>query len=113
MNLHQLESFLAKARRWPAFAGRPVKRVRGAKTEDLNKCNASKKAAFLRAFGKNQSIAMAARLVGIDRTTHYEWFAKDAKYKAAFARKIEIVAGEKKEELARLGSLGGFTPSIL
>ena len=82
------------------------------KTDDVNPSKAKKKAAFLRAFGKNHSIAISARLVGIDRTTHYEWFAKDAKYNAAFEMKIQMAAGDIKDELARLGLTGAFKPLI-
>ena len=49
----------------------PEKEVRNLRT------TAQRKAAFLRALGDSGSIAKSARVAGIDRTTHYEWFAKD------------------------------------
>lgn len=112
MNVYQTESILAKARRTRDMTDRPVKSIREVKTDELETSKAKKKAAFLRAFGKNRSITLSARLAGIDRTTHYEWFAKDAKYKAAFERKVLMAADAMKDELARLGLHGVFKPLI-
>ena len=94
------------------FSGRPVKNIRDLKADHRKPRNARKKAAFLRAFGNNFSITKSARLVGIDRTTHYEWLAKDAKYKAAFERKVLMRADEIKDGLARLALTGVFKPVI-
>jgi hypothetical protein len=93
------------------MAGRPVKNLPNVKTHDA-KGTVKKKAAFLRAFEKYGSIAISAQLVGIDRTTHYEWVVKDPKYKADFEMQELMAAGAIEDELVRLASKGVFKPRI-
>jgi hypothetical protein len=112
MNLHQAVSFLTEAGRTPGRTGRPVKRLPEVKTYDPGTGKARKKAAFLRAFAKNGSITISARFAGIDRTTHYEWVAKDANYKAAFEMTVLMVADAMKDEFVRLSRDGVFKPAI-
>ena len=109
MNLYQAESVLAKARRRHDMTDCPVLEV---KTDDPETSRTKKKAAFLRAFGKNLSITRSALLAGIDRTTHYEWFAKDTKYRAAFETKLMMATDAVKDELCRMGGTGVFVPSV-
>ncbi len=82
------------------------------KTDDPEKSTAKKKAAFLRDFGKYGSIARSARIAGIDRTTHYEWLVRDAKYKAKFELKVLMASDAERDALARLVREGFFTPLI-
>jgi hypothetical protein len=112
MNLSQAESFLAKAKRTSDRTGRPVKNLPAVKTYDPRTDKARKKAAFLQAFEKCCSIARSARFAGIDRTTHYEWVAKDAKYKAEFEMRVLMASDAIKDELIRLGVKGVFEPAI-
>jgi hypothetical protein len=71
-----------------------------------------RKTAFLRAFGENASILKSARLVGIDRTTHYDWLAKDAKYKAVFQNMLPGALEALEPDLWRLAMIGVFKPII-
>jgi hypothetical protein len=112
MNLSRAESFLAKAKRTPDRKGLPVGNLPEVKTYDPNTGKARKKAAFLQAFEKYSSIARAARLAGIDRTTHYEWIAKDAKYKEEFEMRVLMAADAIKDELVHLARTGVFRPAI-
>jgi hypothetical protein len=68
------------------------------------------KTAFLRAFRENGSVTRSARLAGIDRTTHYEWLAGDAKYKAAFKMVIDMAEGDVLDDLVQRGIVGVFKP---
>jgi hypothetical protein len=112
MNLYQFASTLAKASRKPDMTDLSVKSVWAVKTDDTKTHKAKKKAAFLRAFPKNLSITLSARLAGIDRSTHYEWLAKDAQYKAAFERKALMAADAMCAELVGPGLRGVFKPAI-
>jgi hypothetical protein len=94
------------------MAGRLVKNLSKVKTSDAKTGTAGKKAAFLQAFGKYGSIAISAQLAGIDRTTHCEWLAKDAKYKAEFEMQELMAADAIKDQLFRLGVKGIFKPHI-
>ena len=96
----------------PDGTGRPVKGLQEAKTFDPNTNRAKKKAAFLQAFEKYSSIAISAQLAGIDRTTHYEWVANDARYKAEFEMKVLMVTDAIKDELVSLAVKGVFKPHI-
>ena len=55
---------------------------------------------------------MSARIAGIDRTTHYEWRAKDSKYRAAFERTLRFAADLFVDKLVDLARTGVFTPLI-
>jgi hypothetical protein len=112
MNLYRAASFLAKAGRTSDVKGRPVKSLQEVKTYDPNTNKAKKKAAFLEAFGKSGSIAISARCAGIDRTTHYEWLAKDAKYRAEFEMKVLMATDALKGQLFHLAVEGVFKPCI-
>jgi hypothetical protein len=112
MNPPTVVSVLAALRRRAEFKGRPVDRSRALKTADLKPHNAKKKAAFLRAFGETTSLTESARLVGIDRSTHYEWLDKDPEYEAAFEREICMAADSLMDELARLALEGEFKPVV-
>jgi hypothetical protein len=70
------------------------------------------KAAFLRAVADKVSIARCARLAGIDRTTHYQWLAQDAKYKAAFYLAEQMAKDAVYDDLVRRGRVGVFEPHI-
>jgi len=111
MNAHQVASFLAKLRRRADNAGSRAGNT-GEKIYGLDTRTAKKKAAFLRAFEKTRSITLSARLAGIDRTTHYEWLATDAKYRAAFEIKLHIVRDEITDALTQLAFTGVFRPVI-
>jgi hypothetical protein len=110
MNLYQAGSILARRER--DMTDRPIRSIPEVKTDDLETSKAKKKAAFLRAFEKNPSITRSALLAGIDRTTHYEWLAKDAKYKAEFEIRLEMATGAARDELVSLGRIGVFVPNI-
>ena len=112
MNLFRAESFLAKAKSTRDRKGLPVGTLPEVKTYDPRTDKARKKAAFLQAFEKYGSIARAARLAGIDRTTHYEWVANDAKYKKEFEMQVLMASDAMKDELVRLARHGVFTPAI-
>jgi hypothetical protein len=84
--------------------------MKQAETKSIKKRTRARKAAFLRAFGDNGSVTSSARLTGIDRTTHYEWLAHDAKYKEAFAMATEMAQGAALDELIRRGRIGEFRP---
>ena len=110
MNLYQAGSILAAGRKRD-MTDRPVRSTRKVKTDDLETSKAKKKAAFLRAFKKTFCITRSARLAGIDRTTHYEWFAKDAKYKAAFETTLMMAEDAVRDELVDLARIGVFIPT--
>ena len=112
MNLYQAALLLAQAERTSDVTGHPVKNIRGLKADHRKPLNAGKKAAFLRAFGNNFSITESARLVGIDRTTHNEWFAQDAKYQAAFEKKLLVAVDLLRDDLVRRARIGDFKPVI-
>jgi hypothetical protein len=72
----------------------------------------AKQAAFLRAFADNGSITKCAQLADINRTTHYEWLAQDARYKAAFSMARQMAKDAVFDELVRRGVVGEFVPLI-
>jgi hypothetical protein len=72
----------------------------------------ARKAAFLRAFSSTGSVTASARLAGIDRTTHYEWLSRDAKYKAGFEMATDMANDAALDELVRRGTIGDFKPLI-
>jgi hypothetical protein len=78
----------------------------------IKKRPGAKKAAFLRAYADNGSITSSARIAGIDRTTHYEWIARDTKYQAAFHRARLMAKDAVFDELVRRGVKGVFKPYI-
>jgi hypothetical protein len=78
----------------------------------IKKGPGARKAAFLRAFGDNGSVTSSARIAGIDRTTHYEWLARDTKYQAAFDRATQMAKDAVLDELVRRGVKGVFKPYI-
>lgn len=51
-----------------------------------------KQRAFLGAYVESGSVAAAARAAGVHRTTHYEWWERDAAYREAFAQARERLA---------------------
>jgi hypothetical protein len=53
----------------------------------------ARQAVFLEAISCNCTVTRAARLADIDRTTHYEWLARDAQYKAAFRIATQMARG--------------------
>ena len=112
MNVYQAESALARARGRRDMTDPPVASAVQAKTGDPGKGTAKKKAVFLRAFEKNFSVALSAGLAGIDRSTHYEWLAKDAKYKAAFEMQLMMASDAVKDELAHMALVGDFVPLV-
>ena len=112
MNFYQSESFLAKSRRARDATDGTVKSIPEAQTDNPNAGKAKKKAAFLRAFQENCSVTISARLAGIDRTTHYEWLAKDARYKAGFERSLMMMTDGLKDRLCDLVQTGVFKPVI-
>ncbi len=60
------------------------------------------KTAFLEAFRVTASLTEAAKAVGLNRSAHYSWLAKDAKYPARFeAAKIDAAAGLEDEAIRR------------
>lgn len=111
MNLYRAAAFLDKADLTSDVKGRRVKSLAEAKTYDTNTNRAKKKAAFLQAFEKYGSIAISAQLAGVDRTTHYEWIAKDAKYKAEFEMQVLMAADAMRDELVSPAG-GVFKPHI-
>lgn len=112
MNLYRAAAFLAKASRTSDVNGRPLKSLQEVKTYDANTNKAKKKAAFLQAFERYGSIAISAQLAGIDRTTHYEWLAKDVKYKAEFEMQVLMASDAIRDELVRLAVKGVFKPHL-
>jgi hypothetical protein len=51
-------------------------------------------------------------LVGIDSSTHYDWLAADAKYKAAFEAAIPMAIGAVEDAVVRAALTGVFVPLI-
>jgi hypothetical protein len=84
----------------------PEKEVRNLKT------TAQRKAAFLRALGDSGSIAKSARVAGIDRTTHYEWLAKDPRYRARFEGASAMRRDTVLDALMERAVFGVFKPII-
>lgn len=82
------------------------------KTKRKQRRSVNKKPAFLKAFVVCASITDAAAAIGIDRSMHYEWLRKDAKYVKAFAA-AEIQAAQTLEDAAiRWAMKGIFEPTI-
>jgi hypothetical protein len=71
-----------------------------------------RKRAFLRAFRDNCSVTESALLIGIDSSTHYDWLAADAKYKAAFEAAIPMAIGAVQDAIVRVALTGVFVPLI-
>jgi hypothetical protein len=111
MNLYQAQSFLTKAERSRVMTDGSVESVRETKTLYPNTDKAWRQAAFLGAFAHLGSIAMSAKLAGINRATHYDWLAKDAQYRAAFKMAVAIDAGAKTDALIDLAR-GVFEQAI-
>ena len=112
MNVYRAAALLDKADLTSRVKGRPVNSLTEVKTYDTNTNRVKKKAAFLQAFEKNGSIALSAQLAGIDRTTHYEWVAKDANYKAAFEMLVLMATDAIRDELVSRARNGVFKPHI-
>ena len=89
-----------------------LKKKKPIKPDQLHKRMKASKAAFLRAFSETGSVTISARLAGIDRTTHYEWLARDAKYKAGVEMAVEMAKGAVFDELVRRGTIGDFQPIV-
>jgi hypothetical protein len=87
-------------------------RMKQTKPNGIEKRTVAKKAAFLRAFRDTGSITRSALLAGIERRTHYEWLAQDAKYKSRFHIVTQMAAGDIRDELVRRGLIGVFKPLI-
>lgn len=76
------------------------------------KRSVNKKPAFLRAFIASASLTAAAEAVGIDRSIHYDWLAKDAEYAKAFEQ-ARIEAGQTLEDDAvHWARIGVFEPLV-
>jgi hypothetical protein len=65
---------------------------------------------FLEAYRTTASVASAARIAGIDRTSHYQRLANDAAYQQAFALAKEEVADTIEGELFRRAVHGEKEP---
>jgi hypothetical protein len=72
----------------------------------------TRKAVFLLAIADHRSIASSARLAGIDRSTHYDWMARDEKYKAAFYLAVQMAKDAVFEDLVQRGTVGVFKPFV-
>lgn len=66
--------------------------------------------AFLQAFKACGSVRTAAKMAGINFTTHYAWLRKDKRYQAAFERAEAQVRGMLVDEAVRRGVHGVITP---
>lgn len=71
-----------------------------------------KKAAFLAVYAEVASITEAAKAAGIDRSTHYAWLEKDAKYKRSFAGAQEQACDVLEREARRRAAEGVNEPVI-
>ena len=78
----------------------------------IKKRTLTRKAAFLRAIGDHCSIVSSARRAGIDRTTHYEWMARDEKYKAEFYLAVQMAKDAVIDVLVHRAMVGVFKPII-
>lgn len=65
-----------------------------------------KKVAFLTAYSTVATISHAAKLVGIDRSTHYDWLDTDPQYKEAF-EEAKLTACDNLEAEARRRAMVG------
>lgn len=71
---------------------------------------AVRKKAFLENFSQVGVISSAARLTGIDRTTHDRWMLEDADYNEAFKQAIKNVQDKLEQELIHRGVEGDEVP---
>jgi hypothetical protein len=71
-----------------------------------------KKKAFLAAFKICASLTQAAAAIGRDKSCHYDWLAKDAKYAASFeAAKLEAAQSLEDEAVYR-SRVGVYEPNV-
>jgi len=73
---------------------------------DSNESPHPKKAAFLAAYAKVATVSHAAKLVEMDRCTHYEWLKTDPQYAEAF-REAKLEACDNLEAEARRRAMVG------
>jgi hypothetical protein len=73
---------------------------------ESNKSPHPKKAAFLAAYASVATISHAAKLVGIDRSTHYDWLEKDPQYVKDF-NEAKQTACDNLEAEARRRAVAG------
>src|ERR1019366_8355056 len=78
----------------------------------IKKRTLTRKAAFLAAIRDHCSISNSARRAGIDCTTHYEWMARDEKYKAEFYLAVQRAKDAAFDDLVHRGMVGVFKPII-
>jgi len=73
---------------------------------DSNESPHPKKAAFLAAYAKVATVSHAAKLVEMDRCTHYDWLKTDPQYAEAF-REAKLEACDNLEAEARRRAMVG------
>jgi hypothetical protein len=71
-----------------------------------------KKPRFLKAFRATCSVTESARIVGIDRRTHYDWQKSDPKYAAAFQAELEDAMQCLEDDMVAWARVGVFEPNI-
>jgi hypothetical protein len=71
-----------------------------------------KKPRFLKAFRATCSVTEAARIAGIDRTTHYDWQKSDPKYAAAFEAELQDAVQCLEDDMVAWARVGVFEPNI-
>lgn len=78
----------------------------------ISKRMKAKQVAFLRALADHGSVTKAAQLVGIDRTTHYEWLARDPKYQEEFEISKQMAEDAESDDLVHRARTGVFEPVV-
>lgn len=79
----------------------------------MNKQNPTLKKAMVEALEKTLGIVTtAAKIVGIDRCTHYEWLKNDPEYKAAVESLDDIVIDFAESQLHKKIKEGDTTATI-
>ncbi len=80
-------------------------------TDETLQPKRTRQLAFLRAFRACGIITRAAKAVGIDRTTHYDWLADDPQYRDEFALAITQAGPAVEEEIFRR-AMDGFDEPV-
>lgn len=75
------------------------------KTDEESQIVTPKKGAFLAAFSECGNVKKSAKIVGIDRRTHYRWLEEDADYALLFKDAREDAADMLEEEARRRAML--------
>jgi hypothetical protein len=70
-----------------------------------------KRTAFLAAFAETCDITESARLVGCDRSLHYDWL-DDPDYAARFAKARTLASGALKDDAVKWARKGIFEPLV-